>query len=274
MFSKYLPGKICEKLSDFSLIQEVRIRAGFPVQVIHSFGTNWLSEVVSYVTVQKIFGAVCSNSVYALKEEIKNGFVTLPGGHRVGVCGRCICIGGKIETISDVTSLNFRVAREFVNCSMPIFKKLSGKLCNLVLISPPNCGKTTYLRDLCRLYSLNGSTVVIVDERGEIAPYAKETSVFSYGKGVDVMQFVPKTEGMMLSLRTMNPQIIATDEIGNDDEGKMVSEIARCGVKILTTFHGSSVEDFKKRFTEWNVFEYAVLLNNAKKTEALICLNG
>lgn len=274
MFSKYLSEQICEKLKSFTQIQEIRIRAGCCVQVIHTNGTVWLDEVVTYNDVQKIFGAVCSNSVYALKEEIKRGFVTLPGGHRVGICGRCICSGQRIDSVTDITSLNFRVAREFINCSSVVFKKLSGKPHSVVFISPPNSGKTTYLRDLCRLFSLNGYVVSIIDERGEIAPHSKGVSVFSFGKGVDVMQFAPKIEGLMLALRSMNPHIIATDEIGNDEEGQAIAEISKCGVSVFATFHGAKVDDFRERFKSWNVFEYAVLLNKDKKVEAIECLNG
>ena len=274
MFEKYLPPEIFEKVRNVANLQEIHIRAGYPVGIINNSGLYYFNEQVSYDTVQSIFSRVCSNSVYALKEEIKNGFITLQGGHRVGICGRCVITEDKTEGIVDITALNFRVAREFINCSLPVFRKLKSKPQNVVFISPPNSGKTTYLRDLCRLYSIQGYTVSVVDERGEIAPFSKGESVFSFGKGVDVLRYCNKAKGMMQVLRTMNPEIVATDEIGNKEEGQAISEITKCGVHIITTFHGADVDDFKKRFNGWEMFRYAVLLNKNKLPEEIVCLSG
>ncbi|MBQ2967099.1 MAG: stage III sporulation protein AA [Clostridia bacterium] len=274
MFERYFPREMLDEFSKFDSIQEIRVRADCAVLVTDSQKTHVTQHKTSCELVQKIFTSVCSNSVYALKEQIKQGFITIPGGHRVGICGRCVCDKGEIETITDISSLNFRVAREVLNCAAPILKKVNNMAENIVIISPPNSGKTTYLRDLCRLYALRGFMVAIVDERGELAPQVKGKSVFSFGKGVDVLQYAPKAQGMMLALRTMNPHIVATDEIGSDGEGHAVAEIAKCGVRIIATFHGANLDDFKRRFEMWHVFKYAVLLNREKKPEAFICLNG
>lgn len=271
MLNEYFSPEISDKLDQYINIQEIRIRLNQNITVLDALGLNELDERIGKQELLNIFSSLCSFSVYAKQQEIKNGFITLPEGHRVGICGRCVVENGKISNISNITSLNIRIAREFLDCSKKIYNEINNNIDHTVIISPPNCGKTTYLRDLTRLFSNSGKNVSVVDERGEIAPFAEENH-FDLGKNTDVLQYCPKDKGLMLVLRTMNPEIIVTDEIGTNTDAEAVSEITKSGVIMVTSFHGSSIEDFKERFPKWYEFKYAVFLNKQKKVDKIICL--
>jgi len=272
MLEKYLGQDTAFELNRFSNIQEIRLRAGKNISVIDRTGLHKLKDTISREIIDKIFCSMCNYSVYALQEEIRNGFITLPEGHRAGICGRCVVTDNKILNISEISGINIRVAREITGCAEKVYRALSDKTENTVIISPPNCGKTTMLRDLARLLSDSGLNITVVDERGEIFPFYNGVSVFDTGANTDVLRFCPKSLGMMMVLRTMNPNIIVTDEIGTEDECDAVSELTKCGVKIITTFHGYGAEDFKKRFRGWKEFCYAVVINRKKEVEDIICL--
>ncbi len=272
MLDKYLPKEISEALEKFDYIQEIRLRIHHKISILDKTGNYTLQTMVTRALIERVFAALCNHSVYALKEEIQNGFITIPGGHRAGICGRCVVENGRISHIADITSINIRVAREVKDCALAVFENIRQMPDNLVVISPPNCGKTTFLRDLARLFSNHGSKVSIADERGEIAPVLKGAQPFDLGENTDVLQFCPKIQGMMMLLRTMNPDIIVTDEIGSEADGLAIAEIMKSGVHILTSFHGYDVKDFKMRFKEWSAFKYAVILNRRKEVAAWISL--
>jgi stage III sporulation protein AA len=272
VFEKYLGLAVSGELNRFSRIQEIRLRVGKKISVIDRTGLHKLKNTVSRESAEKIFSSMCNYSVYALQEEIKNGFITLPEGHRAGICGRCVVSDNKVQNISEISGINIRVAREITGCAEKVYNLLTDNTENTVIISPPNCGKTTLLRDLARLLSDSGINITVVDERGEIFPFYSGESVFDTGENTDVLRFCPKSLGMMMVLRTMNPNVIVTDEIGTEDECEAVSEITKCGVKIITTFHGYGVDDFKNRFSRWNEFYYAVVLNSKKEVDDILCL--
>lgn len=272
MLEKYFDEKISCALDEFSNVQEIRLRIGRKLTVTDGTGNHSLDIKVTSEFIDKVFCSMCNYSVYAFHEEIKNGFITLTGGHRAGICGKCVVADGKITNISEITGINVRIAREVKGCAKKIYNTFKGEIENTVIISPPNCGKTTYLRDLTRLSSDGNYNVSVVDERGEIAPYCDGESVFELGVNTDVLRYCPKHTGMMMVLRTMNPGIIVTDETGSEKESAAISEITKCGVKIFTSFHGYGIEDFKLRFKGWNNFYYAVILNRKKEVEDILCL--
>lgn len=272
MLDKYLPAGVGEKIEKFHFVQEIRLRLNRNITVLDRNGVHILETEVTPDILQRVFAALCNHSVYALKEEIRNGFITIPGGHRAGICGRCVVLNGKIDHIADITSINLRIAREVKNCALPIFQKLRGIPENLVVISPPNCGKTTFLRDLTRLFSDSGLAVSVADERGEIAPVLHGKEAFDLGRNTDILRFCPKVQGMMMLLRTMNPTLIVTDEIGSAEDGQAISEIMKSGVHILTSFHGYGIQDFKMRFSNWQAFQYAVILNKRKEVAEWVSL--
>lgn len=271
MLNQYLGLAISTRLEDFKFIEEIRIRLNQPLSVLDISGLHETDFVTDKKEIDRIFSSLCNFSVYARQQEIKNGFITLAEGHRVGICGRCILENNKITNISGITSLNIRISREIRNCALPIYDAIKNNIDHTVIISPPNCGKTTYLRDLTRLFSNDGINISVVDERGEIAPIAEEIN-FDLGKNTDVLQFCPKSIGMIMVLRTMNPKIIVTDEIGSLKDGEAITEMAKSGIVTFTSFHGNDVNDFKRRFKNYGAFKYAVMLNSRKEVDKILCL--
>ncbi|MBQ7039138.1 MAG: stage III sporulation protein AA [Clostridia bacterium] len=272
MFSKYFDEDVAKELISFKSLQEIRVRLGRKLSVTDGTGIHKLSVDVTAEFIDKLFSSLCNYSVYAMQEEIKNGFITLPMGHRAGICGRCVTNDNKILNISEISGINIRIAREIKGCANAFYNIIKEKVENTVIISSPNCGKTTYLRDITRLVSDSGKNVAVADERGEISPYYNGNAVFDLGENTDVLRFCPKNKGMMMVLRTMNPDVIVTDEIGSEEDAFAISEALKCGVKIFTTFHGYDASDFKSRFCGWNNFYYAVILNKRKEVEEILCL--
>lgn len=216
-------------------------------------------------------------SIYAFEEEIKQGFITIKGGHRVGICGRCIIENNRVKTIKDIASINIRICREILGCStlvVPFIIK-DGKILNTIIISPPRCGKTTILRDLVRLISdgredikLTGSKVCVVDERGEIAACFRGVPQLNVGMRTDVLDSCPKSEGIMMAIRSMAPEIIVCDEIGTYKDMESILAAMNCGVSLITSIHGSGTQDLYNRavfkdLMENNVFERAIILSNS-----------
>jgi len=203
-----------------------------------------LEDIIKYLT---------QNSVYAMQDEIKKGFITIKDGSRVGICGKCIVRDDKIENIKQVSSINIRIAHEVKDCGLEVYKKVCDRSKNLLIISPPGHGKTTLLRDLIRLTSNNGKNVSVVDERCEIAPIIEGKPIFDVGINTDVLSDSPKDIGINMVLRTMNPQIIAVDEIATKEDFEAVLRATNSGVKIFATFHGNTKQDYYDKINAFGV---------------------
>ncbi|MBQ2763992.1 MAG: stage III sporulation protein AA [Firmicutes bacterium] len=208
-----------------------------------------------------------SSSVYALEEELKRGYITISGGHRVGIAGTAVWKDGKIKTQKDIYSLNYRFSRDLKGCGSFVFPYVTsnGTFENTLIFSPPGCGKTTLLRDLSRLLSEQGHNVSIVDERGEIAAMEKGQLLYDLGSHTDVLTGFPKSEGMILALRSLGPTVLVTDEIGSKEDQSAVEDAVRCGVKLLLTAHGGSSEELMcrpilKNLLAAGVFQYLISL--------------
>ena len=198
---------------------------------------------------------LADHSLHAFLEEIKNGFITMPGGHRVGVSGQCVVEDGRVKTVKNITSLCFRAARQIKGCAGPLMDYIKspgsegGGIYHTMIISPPGCGKTTLLRDMVRLLSDGGYSVGVADERGEIAGSRDRglNQSVDLGLRADVLEGCPKAVGMGMLLRSMSPDVIAVDEIGRQDELEVITDIVNAGVKIICTAHGAGVADLKAR---------------------------
>lgn len=199
-------------------------------------------------------------SMYALEEELRNGFFTIQGGHRVGVAGRTVCEQGKVLSFRNICSLNIRVARQKKGCAKALLPWLiqGDSIYNTLLLSPPGVGKTTMLRDCIRLLSegggqMPGKKIGIVDERSEIAASFLGIPQNDLGDRVDVLDNCPKAEGMRLLLRSMSPQIIAVDELGGREDCLAVEEVLHCGCQILGTMHARDITELKEKMylSEW-----------------------
>ncbi|MCL2753005.1 MAG: stage III sporulation protein AA [Defluviitaleaceae bacterium] len=233
---------------------EIRIRLGKPILARSTKGEIRVGSDYT-TTSQDIMGMLekmANHSLYAFDSEIKNGFITVAGGHRVGICGRVVLDGGKIKTMRNISGLTIRISRQIIGAGEHIAKIVTDgrsplPLHNILIVSPPSSGKTTVLRDLIRILSNNGCNISVVDERSEIAGSHNGAAQNDLGARTDVLDAAPKAEGMLLMLRAMSPDVIAVDEIGHDADVDALLAIACCGVKIIATCHAENIEDLHKK---------------------------
>ncbi len=251
-------------------IEEIRIRANKPLilnannkDYFYNLTSNRLDSkldnpyIVSKEDVDQTFQIICKYSIHSFMDDIKKGFITLRGGHRVGLVGKAIIEDGQVKNIKHVSSLNIRISREVLGCSDKILHHIiNGNNCvnNTLIISPPQCGKTTLLRDIIRnlsngneSYGFRGIKVALIDERNEISGSYLGVPQMDIGIRTDIIETCPKDIGIMMLLRSMSPNLIVTDEIGNIDEIKALYTALNGGVSLITTVHGDSIEDIKNR---------------------------
>lgn len=250
-----LPKEIQEEIqglpkSVVTEIEEIRLKTGSPL-VIFSGGKEYQllrrkNQPIDSIEINDIFHSIVNHSVYAYQEELSKGYITIDGGNRVGVCGRAILEGGIIKGIKDISSLNIRRSREIIGISdriMPYLMNAEGRLLHTLIVSPPKCGKTTLLRDMIRNLSKFGLRVGVCDERSEIAGSFHGSPSFDIGSRTDVLDGCPKEEGMVMLIRAMSPDVIATDEIGKKEDIYGIETALCAGVSLLTTIHGNDYED-------------------------------
>ncbi|NPV52540.1 MAG: stage III sporulation protein AA [Firmicutes bacterium] len=295
-------------------LEEIRLRLGRPVMLVTPRGDLYLARsggvsadpgeayIFSRDDAGKTLQLMCSGSVYAVEEELRNGYLTLPGGHRVGITGRAVLEGGRVKTQRDVTGFCIRISRQVIGAAdkvMPhcVQRGARGRerFLHTLIISPPRCGKTTLLRDMIRQLSngfripdgsggaggassassasgtsgagssIRGFKVAVVDERSEIAACYQGEPQNDMGVRTDVLDSCPKAEGIMMLIRAMSPDVIATDELGRAEDAESIEEAVNAGVSILATAHGSSLEELARRPTlnkllGWKAFERLIFL--------------
>lgn len=239
-------------------LQELRLRLGAKPEYILPKGSRWGQETVTRQTLEYCVNAASRYSPWAAATTAQ-GYITAPGGHRVGLCGEAVWSGGKVCGIREPTSLCLRVARDFPGIGWE-GSALGG---SALILGPPGWGKTTLLRDVCRQISQN-QTVCVVDQRGEVFPKG-----IPRGKRMDVLTGTGKAEGVEMVLRTMSPQWIAVDEITAREDAQALLFAANCGVKLLATAHASGPADLRSReiyrpLTEQGVFAHLFILNRDK----------
>jgi len=267
---RYFPVEICN-LIDNSLVEdvcEIRIRINRPIILKTKNKEIIINRTIKKEEIERIFESICGNSVYAFEEEISNGFITISGGHRVGISGKPLYKNSKIYMIKDISGLNFRIAREVIGFANSIIPKIkiNNEFVSTLIISPPGIGKTTLLRDLVRQISNSGYNVSLIDERSEIASCYKGIPQNDIGDRTDIMDAVYKVDGIKMMVRSMRPDFVATDEIGTDEDAEAIFYAVNCGTKILATAHGNKVEDLykskkMKEILECNIFEKIVLMS-------------
>lgn len=248
-------------------LNELRLRAGKPILILEGerewflTGQGEFTEKHAFARVlkaeelEKILQHLCHYSLYAFEEEIKQGYITIAGGHRVGMVGQVVTEDReKIRTMKYIRGINIRIAHEIKGVATEILPFLyeGGKTRSVLIMSPPGGGKTTLLRDVVRNFSDGtiygkGVTVGVVDERSEIAGCYMGQPQNDVGIRTDVLDACPKVIGMMMLLRSMSPKVIAIDELGDEKELQMVHQIVSCGSKVVATMHGDGLEDLKRR---------------------------
>lgn len=281
--------------NDTSGIEEIRLRAERPLMIENDVGAFFvtmdgrLSKYpadgfrLSRECLEITLELLCQNSVFAMAGELKNGFITVVGGCRVGVTGKAVMKDGKISYIKDVSGINIRIARGLFGVADEILPRLirNGQVCNTLIVSPPQCGKTTLLRDIARQLSdgvrklaFPGVKVGIVDERSEIAACHMGVPIHDVGVRTDVLDGCPKAEGMIVMIRSMSPDVIITDELGLEDDVASLKQVMNAGVKIITTVHGYGKEDVRNRphlreLIENDFFDCIIELNNRKEVSKI-----
>jgi len=234
-------------------LEEIRIRVLRPLEVVARGKPVFLNYTTTQEDSLAILNKISKYSIYTLEEELRRGYITVEGGHRIGLAGKVITENGKVKMIRNVTSFNIRIARALVGIAEPIapyvFEK---KWLNTLLFGPPQTGKTTLLRDFARLIS-NGwknnppQKVGIVDERSEIAGCVKGIPQHPFGIRVDVLDGCPKAEGMMMLIRSMSPNVIVADEIGRKEDTEALMEAINTGVQVFVSAHGEQFDDLLMR---------------------------
>lgn len=284
-----LPKRICEclELLPFKIkeqIHEIRLRAGQVLSLCIGDGEYPIDQLagnfsgmrkISQEEILETLGVMSENSLYAFNEEIKAGFITIRGGHRIGIVGKAVCNSNNIQSLKNFSGLNIRVSRQITGSADSIVGFLfeDKSFINTLIVSPPRCGKTTILRDLVRqlsngipLLGIRGQTIGLVDERSEIAACYKGIPQNCIGIRTDVLDNCPKAEGIMMLLRSMGPEIIATDEIGSVEDAEAIMAALFSGVYVVATAHGRDLEDIKcrpglKKLLKHHVFGRVIILS-------------
>jgi stage III sporulation protein AA len=276
---------------DFNALQEIRLRINCPLLVNYqnreyfvSYDAKLINNsanaiIITMNEIKETMEYISNYSLYAFEEEIRQGFITISGGHRIGITGKTIIQDDAIKGIKHISYINVRLAHQVKGCGDIVLPYLiNNRVCGIyhtLIISPPRCGKTTLLRDIIRQLSdgskyLEGMNIGVVDERSEIGACYMGIPQNDLGIRTDILDCCPKAKGMMMLIRSMSPQVIAVDEIGSREDLEAIDHVISCGCKLIATVHGSSIEDVKSKpvlgeLLEKKLFERYVILNNVKE---------
>jgi stage III sporulation protein AA len=276
-------------------LEEIRVREGRPLEIVYRNGYGFVSADGSvleqphkaYMATQddclKLLDLLTNHSKYALEEQLKRGYITVRGGHRVGFAGRTVVEQGQVKQVKDISSFNIRIAKEVIDAGVILLPHLLDfafrTVHHTLIISPPQQGKTTIVRDIARLISYGswptsgagwkGLKVGIVDERSELAACVRGVPRFDLGPRTDVLDNCPKAEGMMMMIRSMSPEVLVVDEIGSAEDAAAIQEALHAGIRVIATAHGRDIEDVKQRpllrsMIANQVFNRYVVLGNSQ----------
>lgn len=287
--TRYFGKKIknmLENISEnvFESAEEIRVRLDRPIYLKCAleerfFGENGITDIKNaYIPVKEdiiqILELISRFSLYAFEDEIRQGYIPLPNGFRVGIAGRTVVENGGVKTIKNISGFNFRIPKEVIGCSEKIIDYIAvPQLRHTLIVSPPCAGKTTLLRDIIRMLSngvdgkFKGVTVGVADERSEIAGSFRGAAQNDVGMRTDVLDGCPKAQGMLMLLRAMSPNVIAADEIGSSEDLEAVLNVLNAGVKVVCTIHAENIEDLNSKYIfekirKNKIFERYIFLSN------------
>ncbi|HIX63450.1 MAG TPA: stage III sporulation protein AA [Candidatus Mediterraneibacter colneyensis] len=267
--------------ADMSRIQEIRMRTGQPLRVVKENRETVLPaaeqpHIVTKEELRETMDYISHYSLYAYADELRQGFLTIEGGHRVGVSGKVIVDQEKVKNIQYISSVNIRVSHEVIGCAdslLPFITK-NRQVCHTLIISPPFCGKTTMIRDLIRQISdgnqyVKGCSVGVVDERSELGGCYLGIAQNHLGSRTDILDCCPKAEGMIMLIRSMSPQVIAVDEIGTSEDIHAIEYAMQCGCKLIASVHGLDLDEASRKpvlgeLIRRRMFERYVVLGNGE----------
>lgn len=265
---------------NFGCLQEIRLRSEMPLLLIYRGEELFIGKtrgkpyIVTKEDLREMLDYISSYSLYAYEQEMRQGFITVEGGHRIGMAGQAIIENGKVKNLKHIASINVRMSHEVLGCAdgvFPYITRMKG-LYHTLIISPPRCGKTTLLRDIIRQVSdgnayLKGKSVGVVDERSEIGGCYMGMPQNHLGIRTDILDCCPKAEGMIMLIRSMGPEVIAVDEIGGEEDVHAIEYAMHCGCKMIATVHGRDMEELRKKpvfdkILKEKRFERYILLGN------------
>jgi stage III sporulation protein AA len=276
---------------------EIRLRCGKPVIISLSDSNLFVTEcglpsyslragllTASRRDIDEAFRIICSSSVHSHQQEIKNGFVTIGGGHRAGICGTAVTQGREVLNIRDISSINLRIAREIRGAADGVAAAVlsGGRPVGCFIIGPPGCGKTTVLRDLARQLSSGARglyRVAVVDERGELAATSSGFAQNDLGSCCDVLDGYPKGEGIMQAVRSLSPDVVICDEIGGEEDAEAVNYSLNAGVAVIASAHAGSIGELFSRpqlavLMKSGAFKRAVLLKGRSEPGKIEAVYG
>lgn len=241
-----LHQELCSIPTDLiNTLEEIRLRCGQSPILQFDNGEKVLTKVITREDLQKTLNNLIKFSYYAYEEDLAKGFVTISGGHRVGICGKAVVKNNNPTLIKEISSMNIRFAKEIKGCANQLipFLIINQRPVNTLIVSPPGCGKTTLLRDITRLLSIRQIKVAICDERSEIAGMYNSIPSFELGPRTDILDGCDKVHGISMLIRAMSPEVIITDEIGKKGDLAAIEQCHNAGVNLITSIHGSSEKD-------------------------------
>ncbi|MEH7249679.1 stage III sporulation protein AA [Neobacillus niacini] len=278
---KFLPKNIADLISKIppnqkEELEEIRFRINRPIEITMKGAPLFLSYIIREEDAFHFMNKISQFSIYTLEEELKRGYITVSGGHRIGLAGKVILEDGKVKAIRDIASFNIRIAKEKVGIAEKITSFIfKNSWMHTMIIGPPQTGKTTLLRDIARIIStgnhekgIDAYKVGIVDERSEIAGCVNGIPQMSFGHRLDVLDACPKAEGMMMMIRSMSPDVLVVDEIGRKEDAEAIQEAVHAGIKLIMTTHGFSLDEVRNRpslktVLDQNIFQRFIVLSRS-----------
>lgn len=256
---RLFPTEIQQRINEhiagrWDKLQEIRVRLYQPIELIFDQGLEWITKVRpdkrdnGYMINQ-----LSEFSLYRMEDELREGYITIEGGHRVGLAGKVNTSNGSVKAIQYITFLNIRIAKEKIGVATNVIPYLyDNNYLNTLIVGSPQSGKTTLIRDIIRIISsgwknIPPKKVGVVDERSEIAASLKGIPQHNLGRRTDVLDACPKAEGMMMLIRSMSPEILVVDEIGSEKDVQALTNAMNAGVTVICTIHGATLEELKKR---------------------------